>query len=65
MDFKEENKRKLQFGSYTDISSLFPQKLENTVKFTDSENTTRCSGTECGNAGVDLVQCSSIIFWHH
>lgn len=65
MDFKEENKRKLQFGSDTDISSLFPQKLENTVKFTHSETTTRCSGTECGNAGVALVQCSSMTFRHH
>lgn len=65
MDFKEENKRKLQFGSYTDIASLFPQKLEKTVKFTHSENTTRCSGTERGHGGVGLVQGSPITFRHH
>lgn len=65
MDFKEENRRKLQFGSYTAISSLFTQKLENTVKFTHSENKIRCSGTECGNGDVDFVQRSSMSFWRH
>lgn len=56
MRFKEEDKRKSQFGSYMSISSLSTQKLENAVKFTHSENKIRCGGDECGNAGVDFVQ---------
>lgn len=38
MDLKEENKRKLQFGSSTNILLLFMQNLENIAKFMHSKN---------------------------
>ena len=56
----EENKRNLQFGNSVDTIP-FTEKLENTVKFTHSENKIRCGGTDMKQwCGFCPVRCQDL-----